>query len=103
MMGAPIPTEGLPHHPRIVTSGDGTLTVVWDELAKGSRRVAVARARSASNGVPAFRRQLLTSDAPAVYPVVATAGADVIVAWTSGTSAAASIRIERISSSGEGR
>jgi hypothetical protein len=99
----PIPTEGLPHHPRIVTSADGTLTVVWDELAKGSRRVAFARARAASNGVPGFRRQLLTSDGPSVYPAVAAAGADVIVAWTSGTSAAASIRIERISDSGEGR
>ena len=99
----PIPTEGLPHHPRIVSGVDGNLTVVWDELAKGSRRVAFARARAASNGVPSFRRQLLTPDGPSVYPVVAAAGADVIVAWTSGTSAAASIRIERISGSGEGR
>jgi hypothetical protein len=98
-----IPTEGLPHHPRIITSADGTMTVVWDELAKGSRRVAFARARAASNGVPSFRRQILTSDGPSVYPVVAAAGADAIVAWTSGTSTAASIRIERISGSGEGR
>ena len=29
-----IPTEGLPHHPRIVASADGTLTVAWDELAR---------------------------------------------------------------------
>jgi hypothetical protein len=98
-----IPTEGLPHHPRIVTSVDGTLTVVWDELAKGSRRVALARARPTANGVPSFRRQLLTSDGPSVYPAIAAAGADVIVAWTIGTSAAASIRIERISDSGDGR
>jgi hypothetical protein len=98
-----VPTEGLPHHPRIITGADGTMTVVWDELAKGSRRVAFARARAASNGVPSFRRQILTSDGPSVYPVVAAAGADAIVAWTSGTSTAASIRIERISGSGEGR
>jgi len=65
--------------------------------------VAFARARAAASGVPSFRRQLLTSDGPCVYPVVAAAGADVIVAWTSGTSAASSIRIERISGSGEGR
>lgn len=99
----PLPTEGLPHHPRIVTGGDGTLTVVWDELAKGSRRVAIARAKPAANGFPSFRRQLLTSEGPSVYPVGAAAGADVIVAWTRGTSAASIIRIERISGSGEGR
>ena len=75
-------------------------------VGRARQRVEARRlcaCESGANGVPGFRRQLLTSDGPSVYPVVAAAGADVIVAWTSGTSAAASIRIERISGSGEGR
>jgi hypothetical protein len=99
----PIPTEGLPHHPRIVTGADGTLTVVWDELAKGSRRVAFARAVPTSTSSVSFRRQILSSESPAVYPVVAISGGDAIVAWTSGTSSASSIQIGRVPASGESR
>ena len=98
-----IPTEGLPHHPRIVAAAGGSLTVAWDELFKGSRRVAAAHASPAANGAPSFRRELLTSQGPAVYPVVAVGGSDVIAAWTSGTSTASSIQIGRVSASGEGR
>ena len=31
-----IPTEGMPHHPRIAAGTDGSLTVAWDELAAWS-------------------------------------------------------------------
>jgi len=99
----PIPTEGLPHHPRIAVGGDGSLTVVWDELARGSRRVAVASAMPTSSGSPRFRRQLLSSDSPAVYPVIAVASAEVIAAWTAGASTSSSIQIRRLPASGEGR
>ena len=98
-----IPTEGLPHHPRIAVSADGSLTAVWDELAKGTRRVAIGRAAPATNGVPSFRRELLTSSGPAVYPVVAVGTAGVIAAWTSGASTASTIQIAQLSGSGQGR
>jgi hypothetical protein len=98
-----IPTEGLPHHPRIVAAADGSLTVAWDEQTKGSRRIAVARAARADKGLPSFRRELLTSEGPAIYPALAVAGGDVIAVWTSGTSAESSIQVGRIPVSGEGR
>jgi hypothetical protein len=98
-----IPTEGLPHHPRIALAADGSLAVVWDELTKGSRRVALARAIRADKGLLDFRREPLTSQSPAVYPALAAAGLDVILVWTSGTSTESSIQIGRIPVSGEGR
>jgi hypothetical protein len=98
-----IPTEGLPHHPRIALAADGSLAVGWDELTKGSRRVALARAIRADQGSPGFRREPLTSQSPAVYPALAIAGGDVIAVWTSGTSTESSIQIGRIPASGERR
>ena len=98
-----IPTEGLPHHPRIALAADGSLAVAWDELTKGSRRVALARAIRADKGLPKFRREPLMSQSPAVYPALAIAGGDVIAVWTSGTSTESSIQIGRIPASGEGR
>jgi hypothetical protein len=98
-----IPTEGLPHHPRIAVAAEGSLTVAWDELTKGTRRVALARAIRTDKGLPDFRRELLTSQSPAVYPALAVAGGDVIAAWTSGTSTESSIQVGRIPVSGEGR
>jgi hypothetical protein len=65
--------------------------------------VAVARAAVTPDAFPRFRRELLTSDGPAVYPVVAVAGGDAIAAWISGTSTESSILIGRISASGGGR
>lgn len=98
-----IPTEGLPHHPRIAVGADGSITAVWDELANGTRRVAIGRAAPATNRVPSFQRELLTSSGPAIYPVVAVGPAGVIAAWTSGVSTASTIQVVQISSSGEGR
>ncbi|MGH9886487.1 MAG: hypothetical protein ACREBE_13215, partial [bacterium] len=98
-----IPTEGLPHHPRIVVAADGSLTVAWDELTKGSRRVAVARTARSDKSEVSFRRELLNSQSPAVYPALAVTGRDVIAVWTSGMSTESSIQIGRIPASGEGR
>lgn len=95
-----IPSEGLPHHPRLAVDADGSLTVAWDELMKGSRRIAVARASHAGKGEPDFRRELLASRSPAVYPALAVTGGDVIAVWTSGTSKESSIQIGRIPASG---
>ena len=56
-----IPTEGMPHHPRIAAGADGSLTVAWDELAAGVRRVAIGRGTADEGGRPRFRRELLTT------------------------------------------
>jgi hypothetical protein len=87
-----IPTEGMPHHPRITAGTDGSLTVAWDELAGGVRRVAVARGTPGERGRPRFRRELLTTAGAGVYPAIALASDAVVAAWTSGTSAAIEVR-----------
>jgi hypothetical protein len=98
-----IPTEGLPHHPRVAVAADGSLTVAWDELTKATRRIAIARAMGADKGAPDFRRELLTSQSPALYPALAIAGRGVIAVWTSGTSTESSIQIGLIPASGRKR
>jgi hypothetical protein len=90
-----IPAEGLPHHPRIVVSG-GTLVVAWDELKDGTRRTVVARRGAGATGP--FSRDVVSGDAPGIYPVLAPVSDGVIVAWTSGAGTAASaIRVTRLS------
>ena len=90
-----IPTEGVPHHPRIVVAADGALTVAWDESANGLRRVAIGRGAADDSGRLRFRRELLTGG-PGVYPVLAVAGDGVVAAWTSSASAQSSIQVARI-------
>jgi hypothetical protein len=94
-----IPTEGMPHHPRIAVSPDGALSVAWDEAAGGSRRIAVGRGIADDGGHPRFRREALTTSGPAIYPALAVAGDGVVVAWTSGASAASVIQIARLAGS----
>ena len=90
-----VPTEGLPHHPRIAVGSDGALTVAWDESASGARRIAVARG-SAAGGHPRFRREALTTAGAAVYPAIAAAGDGIVAAWTSGASTTATIQVARL-------
>jgi hypothetical protein len=92
-----IPTEGMPHHPRIAAGTEGSLTVAWDELAGGVRRVAIGRGTADEGGRPPFRRELLTTAGSGVYPAIAVASEGVVAAWTSGAST--SIQVQRIAGS----
>ena len=101
-----IPSEGMPHHPRLTVSPDGSLTAAWDEAANGSRRIAVARGRADDGGRPRFRREALTTSGPSIYPALAVASDGVVAAWTSGASAASTIQVIRLAavrSSGTGQ
>ena len=60
-----IPTEGTPHHPQLALDGAGRLVAAWDELAGGTRHVAVAEAR-ATGGAPTFTRRVLSGAEPGV-------------------------------------
>ena len=91
-----IPTEGLPHHPRIVVAPDGTLVAAWDESQNGERHVAAARALVDSAGRPTFRRERLSADIPSMYPALASASDAVVAAWTSGSSSSSQISVARI-------
>jgi hypothetical protein len=90
-----IPTAGVPHHPRIVVSTDGTLVAAWDESGDGTRRIALARG-GAGGGKTRFRREVISSAEAAVYPAMAITGDAAIVVWTSGASESSSIRIHRL-------
>ena len=92
-----IPTEGIPHHPRLVATADGQLVAAWDESAGGTRRIAIGRGRRDRNGHIAFRRETLSpAEGPSVYPAIALATDSVIVAWTNGSSATSTIRVVRL-------
>jgi hypothetical protein len=97
-----IPTSGVPHHPRVVAVGEGSLIAVWDESGDGARRVAVGRGRDEGNGRVVFKRELIGSSEAAVYPTVAVAADAAVVAWTSGTSSGSSIRVHRVAIAGAG-
>jgi hypothetical protein len=96
----PIPTEGIPHHPRVVIASDGQLVAAWDESGAGARRIAVARAALDGTGRVTFKREVIGSSEAAVYPAMAAAGDAVVIAWTSGSSASSSIRVQRLPSGG---
>jgi hypothetical protein len=80
-----LPTEGVPRHPQIAVGSQGEIGVVWDEQLSGTRRVTLARATVAADGAPRFNRLEISDDTRAVYPAIANAGSDTIVAWTSGS------------------
>ena len=91
-----VPTEGIPHHPRIVLGAGGAVTVAWDESGNGSRRIAVARGSVTADGRPRFQWTALTNGGSAIYPAIAVAGDSIVMAWTSGASTTATIHVERL-------
>jgi hypothetical protein len=91
-----VPTEGIPHHPRIALAVGGTLTIAWDESAGGSRRIAVARGAAAIDGHARLQRTALTTGGSAIYPAIVAGEDAVIAAWTSGASTSATIHVERL-------
>jgi hypothetical protein len=97
-----MPTEGIPHHPRLAVSADGSLTAAWDESAGGSRRIAIARGAADNGGHPRFTREALTTGGASVYPVIAVTGDGIVAAWTAGPSTSASIQVARMTGSRSG-
>jgi hypothetical protein len=93
-----LPTEGTPHHPRLAVAADGSLVAAWDEVVSGTRRVVIARAAADVSGKPQFHREVLSSRAPGLYPVLAAVRDAVVTAWTSGTvSTDSTIQVTRTS------
>jgi hypothetical protein len=91
-----IPTEGLPHHPQMAIAADGTVNVAWDELAKGTRRAALAHLGTDAAGRPRFNRSIVSEGDSALYPVVAAAEGATFVAWTSKGAGDSVIRLARV-------
>ena len=91
-----IPTEGVPRHPQITFGGKGELILAWDEQARGTRRVALARGSLDANGIARFVRTPIADSLRAVYPVIAAVDDATIIAWTSGSSGQTVLRTLRL-------
>ena len=91
-----LPTEGQPHHPQIVIAENQSAVAVWDELRNGARRTALARGSVDAAWRPQFARREAGDAALANHPVVAAAGARIVVAWTSGPAETSQIRVRTL-------
>ncbi len=94
-----VPTLGSPKpgHPQIALASDGRLVIAWDELVGGVRRAATIGARTGANGTLTFDRpQMLSTDLPSAYPILAQTTNGMLVAWTRGAASASVIAIQRV-------
>lgn len=83
-----LPTIGTstPGHPQLIFTRDAGVSIVFDEVAGGVRRVALARVSAGGAFQPT---QILSGDESAANPVMVEAGAgNLLVAWTSRPSTA---------------
>ena len=87
-----LPAEGVPRHAQMTSTPDDSLVVVWEEQAGGTRRVVAGRA----SGDGPFTRQVVSTSGRASYPVVVSAGASTLVAWTSEVNDRSTIRVSRL-------
>jgi hypothetical protein len=76
----PVAPAVTPGHPQLTLTADGGAAIAWDEVVGGLRRVALTRVSRAGVFQPS---QILSGDESASNPVVASAGGNVLVAWTS--------------------
>jgi hypothetical protein len=90
-----VPTEGLAHHPQLALASNGSLALVWDELAGGTRRIVFAKKSVGGEGAVSFPRQVVATGQPVVYPVVVASADRFVTAWTSGAPESSVIRIDR--------
>jgi hypothetical protein len=90
-----IPTSGTPNHPQLSIGRDGTFGVVWDEAGGGLRRIASARGVADKNGRVQFERQPSSGTEDGTYPVIASTGSGLILAWTAGPPDASMIHLQR--------
>jgi hypothetical protein len=80
-------------HPQVVAHRAG-ITVLWDELVDGRRRV-VARRRSRSNST--FKPVALSDERLAAsYPVAAVVREEIVAAWVQGGGNDSLIAVRRV-------
>ena len=94
----PAPGTTTPSHPQLALSAGGGIAVVWDDMQDGKRRVLMTRSsRRAANGDPRFSpSQVLSTDGPVRFPVVAAVGEGFVAAWTSGAPDTSVIALRRV-------
>ena len=79
----PMPTSGPASHAQIVSEGNGSVVVAWDEISGTERRVALARLETKGGGEPAITRLWKDASVAGGWPVLARAGGTTLVAWVS--------------------
>jgi hypothetical protein len=84
-------------HVRTAIDDSNTLVVVWDESGSSARRIVMRRLLPGHhNIVQALPATVLSGEAPAIDPVLASVPGGVIVAWTSGPSSSSVIAMRRV-------
>jgi hypothetical protein len=91
-----LPTQRQANHPQVTAGADGSLLAAWDESGGGTRRVVVARGTLGADGQMRFVRREMSTDEPAVYPVLTTLNGGTLLAWTSGDPSRSMIRVDRL-------
>ena len=77
------PTRGPGAHAQIVSEGQGSVVVAWDEVVGTERQVGVARLVSRGADAPTIKRPWGDSAIVGGWPVLARAGTTTLVAWVS--------------------
>lgn len=80
-------------HPSAAASAGGDVSVLWDEIVDGTRRVFLARRRA---DAARFSEPVVLDGHSALYPVAAYSGDTLIAAWTEGGGDQSVIRVTRI-------
>lgn len=93
-----IPTLGSPKpgHPQIALASDGRVIVAWDEIVSGVRRAATVSARLTGTTLTFSRPQMLATDLPSAYPILAQTNDGLLMAWTRGPAATSVIAVQRM-------
>ena len=99
-----IPTLGSPKpsHPQVVVDEAGRLVVAWDESLAGVRTAAYSVGIRQADGAVQFGPPTRLADAggPTLYPVIASTGAGIVAAWTSGAPGASVIQVRQLVAAG---
>lgn len=90
-----LPTEGVPRHVRIASYSSGSIAMVWEEGSEGTRRVVLGLGAPDEDGRVSWRRRVISGDATATYPVLATIEDGMVIAWVHDTGAGPGVRVER--------
>lgn len=92
-----IPTTGPASHVQVAIGRDGVPVIAWDEVANGSRRLALARARTAADGRATFERIPFSDDVPGQwYPALAGSSSGVFATWVRPNAGGSAIGFARI-------
>ena len=91
-----MPTEGVPRHVRIASYSGESIAMVWEEGSEGVRRVALGLGTPDEVGRTRWQRRVISGDATATYPVLASAEGGFVIAWVHDTGSGPGVRVERV-------